>query len=61
MNRGMFSEEMISHLRFIKKIGSNLDIQAEGTVSIKTLEVRAYLMSCGNSKEDMSAELSEQE
>lgn len=35
--------------------------QAEGTVSIKTLEVKAYLMSCGNSKEDMSAELSEQE
>lgn len=30
--------------------------QAEGTASIKALEVIAYLMSCGNSKEAMSAE-----
>lgn len=30
--------------------------QAEGTASIKALEMIAYLMSCGNSKEAMSAE-----
>jgi len=61
-DREGFSDKVIFEQRDLKRVREQAvstsrrrGFQAEGTASIKTLEVRAYLMSCGNSKEAMSA------